>query len=72
MNRDEHLTWARQRALEYVGLGQMENALASMTSDAMKHPDTRTMCTTERLHAGHLAVVERDLDALRAWIEGWT
>jgi hypothetical protein len=39
--RAEHLAWCKQRALEYADRGDMANAIASMTSDLGKHPDTR-------------------------------
>ena len=40
MNRNEHLEWCKQRALEYVERGELSNAMASMGSDLEKHPDT--------------------------------
>jgi hypothetical protein len=42
MTRAEHLKWCKERALEYVNQGDMNNALASMTSDLGKHPETRS------------------------------
>ncbi len=41
MNREEHLNWCKQRALEYLETGDTENALASMFSDLKKHPETQ-------------------------------
>jgi uncharacterized protein YejL (UPF0352 family) len=38
--RAEHLAWCKQRALQYVDVGDVQNALASMISDLRKHPDT--------------------------------
>jgi hypothetical protein len=40
MNRNEHLNWCKQRALEYVAEGDLPNAYASMVSDLGKHPET--------------------------------
>lgn len=40
MTRAEHIAWCKQRALEYVERGELENALASMLSDLCKHPET--------------------------------
>ena len=40
MNRDEHVQWCKDRALEYVDQGDLSSALASMGSDLNKHPDT--------------------------------
>lgn len=39
MNREEHLQWAKDRALEYVEAGELQNAIASMISDLQKHPE---------------------------------
>lgn len=39
MNREEHLQWAKNRALEYVKAGDLNNAWASMASDLGKHPE---------------------------------
>ncbi len=38
--RAEHLAWCKQRALEYVDAGDLNNAFASMSSDLSKHPET--------------------------------
>jgi len=40
MNRQEHMAWAKRRALEYVDTGDVKNAFASMASDLGKHPET--------------------------------
>jgi hypothetical protein len=39
MNREQHLTWSKQRALEYVERGELPNAWASMVSDMSKHEE---------------------------------
>ena len=36
----DHLAWAKGRALEYVDQGNVPDALASIGSDLRKHPDT--------------------------------
>lgn len=38
--RKEHLDWCKKRALEYVDLGDPQQALMSMMSDLTKHPET--------------------------------
>lgn len=38
MTRDEHLAWAKKRALEYVDRDPA-GAMASMVSDLRKHPE---------------------------------
>lgn len=40
ITRDEHLQWCKDRALEYVTAGDLQQALASMLSDLRKHPET--------------------------------
>lgn len=39
MTREEHLQWAKDRAIEYLDTGDTKNALGSMFSDLRKHPD---------------------------------
>ena len=39
MTRDEHLEWAKRRALEYLDRGDWLEAWTSLASDLMKHPD---------------------------------
>jgi hypothetical protein len=41
MTKDEHLEWAKKRALEYLDAGDTSNALTSMMSDMRKHPDLK-------------------------------
>jgi hypothetical protein len=38
--REEHLAWCKQRALEYIDRGQVNEGLTSMMSDMHKHPET--------------------------------
>lgn len=38
--REEHLAWCKQRALEYIDRGQINEGLTSMMSDMSKHPET--------------------------------
>jgi hypothetical protein len=40
--REEHLAWCKQRALEYIDRGQVNEGLASMMSDMRKHPETES------------------------------
>lgn len=40
MTRAEHLQWCKDRAMEYVRQGELQNAFASFTSDMGKHPET--------------------------------
>ena len=38
MDREEHLDWAKQRALEYVDADDLIGGFTSMVSDLNKHP----------------------------------
>lgn len=70
MTRAEHLGWSKQRALEYVDAGQLENAVASMTSDLRKHPETEGMASATTSLLGMLDIRNGPL-AVRRWIESF-
>lgn len=40
--REEHLAWCKQRALEYIDKGDINEGIASMMSDMNKHDETRS------------------------------
>ena len=71
MNRQEHLQWCKDRALEYVDIGDLPQALASMSSDISKHPETA--CThiskigLQMMMIGELSTPEK----MRKWINGY-
>ena len=71
MTRAEHLAWCKQRALEYIDLGDVKNALASMFSDLGKHEGTRNHAAIQLgvmlMLAGHLD----DPREARRYIEGF-
>jgi hypothetical protein len=71
MNRDEHLKWAKDRALEYADRGEMANAIASLTSDLNKHPDTAGHSGVQLMYmlatGGHFS----QPGSLRRYIEGF-
>lgn len=69
--REEHLTLAKQRALEYVNAGELNSALASMMSDLRKHPETQASSTWPLMVLGMNAVSSGNKDELRRWIEGF-
>ena len=69
--RAEHLAWAKKRAIAYADKGDVVNAIASLTSDLGKHPETAD-------HAGlqlmvMLAMTDKFNRAgeLRKFIEGF-
>ena len=71
MNRQEHLEWCKKRALEYVDMGDVTQAYASMISDLKKHPETKSHIAIElgalMLFSGHLATSEK----MRTFINGF-
>jgi hypothetical protein len=69
-NRDEHLAWAKERALKYLDDGNLRDAYTSMASDLTKHPD---FLEIEKLMSpvGLLHLMNYDARELRRWIEGF-
>jgi hypothetical protein len=72
MTDDEHIEWAKKRALEYLDVGDVPQAFTSMMSDLNKHPDTKN-------HAGLTIGVGfmmlpgwiNNSREVRRWIEGF-
>lgn len=71
MTRQEHVEWCKSRALELVEAGDVAGALASMTSDLSKHPETRGHSGVELgmmlMMGGHLSTPA----AMRKFILGF-
>jgi hypothetical protein len=71
MTRDEHIEWCKQRALEYVDGGDINNALASMLSDLTKHDETKNHSAITigvmLAASGHLSTPHE----MRRFIEGF-
>jgi len=71
MTRAEHLEWCKERALEYVRQGDINQAFASIGSDLRKHTETENHLGIELgfqlLMAGHLNTTEK----MRKFIEGF-
>lgn len=71
MDRQEHLEWCKQRALEYVDNNDLTNAYASMASDLQKHPETE-MHAGISLGMGLLMMKQLDTqEKMRKFIEGF-
>lgn len=66
---NEHMRWAKARALEYHHEGDLAGAVTSMLSDLSKHPETRPIGRT--LGPLGLNAVLEGGDAVRRWIEGF-
>lgn len=71
MDRTEHLTWSKERALEYADRGDTPGTLASLASDLGKHEETADhagiMLGTMLAMSGHLSTPVQ----LRDWVEGF-
>ena len=69
--REEHLTWCKERALEYIENDELGNAYASMVSDLNKHEETLghigIKLGIQLMMAGHLS----SPDKMRHFIEGF-
>ncbi|MEE9117026.1 MAG: hypothetical protein V3U02_00345 [Calditrichia bacterium] len=71
MTREEHMVWAKGRALGYVDAGDNNNAWASMCSDLNKHPETQNhpaigLGMTLKMSGGLSSTLE-----MRKFIEGF-
>jgi hypothetical protein len=68
ITRDEHLEWAKKRALEYLPQDPLE-AITSMMSDLTKHPELKNhigLRIAPMYYGAH-----NDQDAVRRWISGF-
>ncbi len=70
MSRTEHLQWANDRALEYVASGDLQGAIASMTSDLRKHDDFDSPVYAFMSLVG-MREIERGPEAVKRWITGF-
>ena len=71
MNRNEHLEWAKKRALEYAEQGNIRDALGSFTSDMMKHEETRNHVGLELgamlMFSGNLSTKKEVIDFINGF-----
>ncbi len=71
MTRNEHLQWCKNRALEYVDAGDLQQAFASMGSDLNKHPETAGHSGI-KLGMGLMMIGDLNTpDKMRRFIEGF-
>ena len=68
--RDEHMAWCKQRALDYLELGDVPSAISSMLSDLSKHPETVEIGIAMSGY-GLFMAMNRDEDDARRFIEGF-
>ena len=43
ITREQHIQWCKDRALAYVEIGQLSEAITSMFSDLGKHEETKVV-----------------------------
>ena len=69
--RDEHVIWCKQRALEYINRGQINEGLTSMMSDMSKHPETKSSAL-DQLTIGLMMIGSLNtIEAARKHINGY-
>ncbi len=69
-DRQEHLKFCKERALEYLDKGDVVHAITSMLSDLSKHAETRDI--GEKLsQLGMMYAMNKDRRAARRFIEGF-
>lgn len=70
-NRQEHLDWCKQRAMEYIDAGDLRGVFASFLSDMGKHPELENHAAlplgTMLLMGGHLSTPAQ----MKDWITGF-
>lgn len=71
MNRQEHLDWCKNRALEYVEMNDRDNAFASMLSDMGKHDETTGHLGLELGMTMKLGGLLDSNQQMRDWIIGF-
>ena len=69
MTRDEHLIWCKRRAQEYVGAGELRQAVAGMACDLKTHPDTDNPALNGLAMIGMMYATDGDKPAVERWIE---
>ena len=71
MTREEHLVWCKERALQYVEMGDNTNAVTSMLSDLRKHDELKDHIGIQ-LGLGLMMVGSlQDSHEVRRFIEGF-
>jgi hypothetical protein len=73
--REEHLTWAKQRALICVDMGRFADAVTGLRADLAENPLTKGVMSSEQAMRGYKAAADAELgrgsQALTEWIEAF-
>jgi hypothetical protein len=74
-SREEQLTWAKQRALICVDMGDFTDAVAGLRADLAENPLTKGVMSSDQAMRGYKAAIDaaigRGSQALTEWIEGF-
>jgi hypothetical protein len=74
-SREEQLSWAKQRALIRVDMGDFTAAVAGLRADLAENPLTKGVISSEHAMRGYKAASDaalgRGSQALTEWIEGF-
>ena len=74
-SREEQLTWAKQRALICVDIGDFTDAVAGLRADLDENPMTKGVISSDQALRGYKAAMDaalgRSSQALTKWIEGF-
>ena len=71
MNQDEHIAWAKERALEYLDRGDRTGAVTSMLSDLQKHEETKGIGKAMQTYGLFLLMNQKPDSDIRRFIEGF-
>jgi hypothetical protein len=74
-SREERLTWAKQRALICVDMGDFSDAVAGLRADLAENPLTKGVMSSDQARHGYKAAMDaalgRGSQALTEWIAGF-
>jgi hypothetical protein len=72
-SREEQLSWAKQRALICVDMGNFTSAVAGLRADLAANPMTKGIMSSDQALRGYKAAIDaalgRGSQALTEWIE---
>jgi hypothetical protein len=71
-SRDDHLAWAKDRAVAYLDAGGVHTAIASMVTDLVLHDSTRGIATAAGIEILKEVLISAPSERpaiVRAWIE---
>ena len=64
-SRGEQLSWAKQRALSCVDMGQFSDAVAGLRADLAENPLTKGVVSSDQARHGYKAAIDAALGRVR-------